>query len=69
VTCIAKGIICIFQGSYDNSLKTIQRWGGLDEPDIDVISRELPSRGIYLNPVVPDADRAKALMNHVVNMA
>ena len=49
--------------------KNLIIWGDLDEPDIDVISGELPSRGIYLNPVVPDADRARALMNHVVNMA
>ena len=49
--------------------KNLIIWGDLDEPDIDVISGELPSRGIYLNPVVPDADRARALMNHVVNTA
>jgi hypothetical protein len=49
--------------------KNLIVWGDLDEADIDVIAGALPPRGIYLNPVVPDADRANALMNHMLNVA
>jgi hypothetical protein len=45
--------------------KNLIIWGDLNEADIDVIAGALPPRGIYLNPVVPDADRANALMNHM----
>ena len=46
--------------------KNLIIWGDLDEADIDVILNELPMRGIFLNPIMPSAQRAADFMNHLI---
>jgi hypothetical protein len=45
--------------------KRLVVWGDLDEPELDIILKELPYQGLYLHIVAPTVEVAKNLMRYI----